>query len=162
MLISNDLSDALNATFRRYATLKKNFVEFVTHLENGLGHPDSILKGLSVTPSLDANQVDINFVGRTVRLVFSVAITEQESRPIGVVRCYSLVEYPEKKLVDTCGFTFMPSGESNLKDSDNDWLYVNHDWAARCIGMHLVHESLKKMNRLYHPHPEHEIFPNIK
>ncbi|MEL1214069.1 hypothetical protein [Aeromonas caviae] len=143
MLVSHDLSDSLNATSRRYEALKTKFVEFVTHLENGFGHPDSILKGLSVMPSLDTNQVNINFVGKNFRLVFSVAI-EQESRPIGVVRCYSLEEYPENKLIDTCGFTFMPSGESNLKDADNDWLCIDHAWAARCIGMHLVHESLKK------------------
>lgn len=144
MLVSRNLSDSLNATSRHYATLKTKFAEFVKHLENGLGHPGSILEELSVAPSLDTNQVDINFVGRAFRLVFSVAIAEQEHRPIGVVRCYSFVEYPEKKLIDTCGFTFKPNGESNLKDSDNDWLYVDHDWAARCICMHLIHESLTK------------------
>lgn len=144
MLVSSNLSDSLQATSRHYANLKKNFAEFVESLEKGLGQPNSIVEGLSVKPNLDITQVEIAFVGRAFQLVFSVAIAEEKHRPIGVVRCYSLVEYPEKKVIDTGGFTFKPNGESNLKDSDNDWLYVNHDWAARCIGMYLVHEALRK------------------
>lgn len=144
MLVSSNLSNSLQATSRHYANLKKNFAEFVASLEEGLGHPNSIVEGLSVKPNLDINQAEITFVGRSFRLVFSVAIAEEKYRPIGVVRCYSLVEYPETTLIDTGGFTFKPNGESNLKDSDNDWLYVNHDWAARCIGMYLVHEALRK------------------
>lgn len=145
VLKSGDLYDSLMAASSHYATLKTRFSEFVGHIEEGLGQSDSLVKGILVNSSLDTNQVEISFVGMTFQLVFSVAITESLHRPIGVVRCYSLVKHPEEKLIETCNFTFKPNGESDLNDpSDNDSLYVNHDWAARYIGLHLIHESLVK------------------
>ena len=145
VLKNGDLYDALAGTSRHYITLKSKFNEFVGHFAKGFEQSDALIKGISVNASTDTDQVDIVFVGMTLRLVFSVAITESLHRPVGIIRCYSLVNYPEAKLIETCNFTFKPNGESNLNDAtDNDPLYVNNQWSARYIGLHLIHESLVK------------------
>lgn len=145
VLTNGELQDSLTTTSRHYTTIKTKFTDFVGFLESSFEQPNFSVGGLSVTPCLDANQVDIGFVGKTFRLVFSVAITGEKHLPVGVICCYSLVEHPEKKLIETGRFTFKQNGQTDLIDpEDNSLLNITDVWSVRYIGMYLIHEALKK------------------
>ncbi|MND58715.1 hypothetical protein D3C80_498840 [compost metagenome] len=145
MLKNAELHNSLEAISRQHIVLKAKFIEFVEHIESSFGEFNPPIKGLSVKRTLDTNHVDIGFVDKTFRLVFSMTTTEQLSHPLGVVRCYSIEEYPEKTLIDTGGFTFMPNGQSNLENpSEEGQLYIHFVGDAINIGLHLVHESWPK------------------
>ncbi|MGE6134884.1 hypothetical protein [Aeromonas salmonicida] len=149
MLNNVELHETLAAISRYHTTLKAQFSTFVESLESSLGQADFFVKGISVTPKIDEDQVEIDFVGRTLRLVFSVVLTEELRRPLGIIRCYALVEHPEKNLIETGDIKFKPNGESDLEDpSDNDVFYINHDSGARYIGLHFIFEALEKLTAL--------------
>lgn len=145
MLTNGQLHETLAAASRRYAELQAKFAEFSGLLEASFTRADFFVKGLVIRPELEANRIDIVFAGRTFRLVFSTAIPEQQRNLVGVVSCYAVVEYPERKFVLTGSVTFKPNGESDIKaPPDNDPLYVNWDTAAIYIGLRLIHEGLAK------------------
>lgn len=146
MLTENELLTALTTTSRQHITLAAKYSDFADNLEHAFGSPNSAMKGLSVRRIPDTTNVDINFVGISLRLVFSTAIRKEEpNRNIGIVRCYSLETYPEEKSVDVGGFTFKPNGDSDLIDpSEDEPLNITHQRSAWHIGMHLIHAALIK------------------
>ncbi|MGL4249770.1 MAG: hypothetical protein ACRCR1_03790 [Aeromonas sp.] len=146
MLTDNELLTVLTTTSRQHITLIAKYSEFTENLEHAFGSPNSAMKGLSVRCIPDSTTVDINFVGISLRLVFSTSIRKEEpNRTIGIVRCYSLETYPEEKSVDVGGFTFKPNGDSDLIDpSEDEPLNITHQRSAWHIGMHLIHEALIK------------------
>lgn len=145
MLTSGELYEKLMPASRRYTELKVRFAEFSGLLEDLFTRGYFNVKGLAVKRDPEADHIDIVFVGRTFRLVFSAAMTEQPANLVGVVSCYGVVEYPEKKLVPIGSFTFKPDGKSDIKaPPDNDPLYINVDAAAIYIVLHLIHEGLAK------------------
>ncbi|MGY3892948.1 hypothetical protein [Aeromonas enterica] len=145
MITNGELQDSLTNTSRHYTTIKTKFTDFVGFLESSFKQPNFSVSGVSVTQCIDENRVDINYVGKTFRLVFSVAITGDKNLTVGVICCYLLVEHPEQKLVETGRFTFKQNGQSDLIDpEDNSPLNITDAWSVRYIGMHLIHEALKQ------------------
>lgn len=145
MLTNRELQDSLTTTSRHYTSIKTKFTDFVEFLDSSFKQPNFSVSGVSVTQRIDENQVDINYVGKTFRLVFSVAITGDKNLTVGVICCYLLVEHPEQKLVETGRFTFKQNGQSDLIDpEDNSPLNITDAWSVRYIGMHLIHEALKQ------------------
>ena len=147
MLTNGQLYQVLEDASRRYSDLKKRFAEFSGQLQSAFTQNDPYIKGVTLNAVLDANFLDLGFAGRTFRLVFTTAISEQKRGLVGVVRCYAVVEYPEKKLVDTGGFSFSPRGESNIigPPPDDDPLHIDWELSARYIALHLINEALAKL-----------------
>ncbi|MGS4906618.1 hypothetical protein ACVDHI_00425 [Aeromonas sp. 25-248] len=146
MLTEDELRTALITTSRQHITLTAKYSEFAENLEHAFGSPNSEMKGLSVRRIPDTSTIEINFVGISLRLIFSTVIRKEEpNRNIGIVRCYSLETYPEEKSVEVGGFTFKPNGDSDLIDPAEDEPFnITHHRSAWHIGMHLIHQALIK------------------
>lgn len=146
MLTEDELCTALITTSRQHITLTAKYFEFAENLEHAFGSPNSEMKGLSVRRISNATTVGINFVGISLRFVFSTAISKEEpNSAIGIVRCYSLETYPEEKSVDVGGFTFKPNGDSDLiAPSEGKPLNITYQRSAWHIGMYLIHQALIK------------------
>lgn len=145
MLTNGELYCTLETVSKRYVELRAKFAEFSDLLEASFAKDDFFVKGLKVKAELEANRIDIDFAGRTFRLVFSTVISEQQRMLVGFVSCYAVAEYQERKFVPVGSFTFKPSGVSDIKDpTDGDPLCINEDMDAIYIGFHLIYEGLAK------------------
>ena len=145
MLTNGQLHEILAAVSLRHNSLKAKFAEFAKHLETALPKDDYLVKGISVKTVLESDYVELRFAGRVLKFVFTSLVPEAQHKLVGSVQCYLVVDTPERKLVEVGGFTFKPSGESDIKPPpDNDPIHVNFDTSALYIALNLIHEALSK------------------
>lgn len=128
----------------RYVQLKTIFDNFCHLATAQLTDDKCTVKGITFSPNLERNSLDVSFAGKTVRFSFFVAQDEIPSLQ-GFVEC-NPIGRDEKPMDIVIGkFSFNHRAETAFRTADDDPLCIDVQWAAGYLVLHFLSDALDKM-----------------
>ena len=142
--LPEDFRAILRSADRRYQMLQDVFAKFVGHLQNADCDGDKFFGNLQVVVTPPAQHVDLFYLGRQLRIVFSVLAATSTAELSGRLTAFSVSEYPKNEYREVGKLDFDSNGRTDLIHKFSDqFVFINTDWVAWYFTYHLIHKSLQ-------------------